>query len=109
LKIEQIALALGLTQEQVFTFGFQHRLLTPMDPNEVERLAAIDDEPAREGSAWTSDEIQTLKRQVAQGLTLADIAADHHRSKISTLRKVYELGGLNDGQLELCFAHSHFD
>lgn len=109
LKIEQIALALGLTQEQVFTFGFQRRLLTPMDPNEVERLAAIDDEPAREGSAWTTEEIQTLKRQVAQGLTLADIASDHHRSKMSILRKVYELGGLNDGQLELCFAHSHFD
>jgi hypothetical protein len=109
LKIEQIALALGLTQDQVFTFGFQHRLLTPMDPNEIERLTSIDAEPSREGAAWTSDEIQTLRLQVSQGLTLADIASGHQRSKMAILRKVYELGGLNDGQLELFFAHAQFD
>lgn len=108
LNIEQVALAVGMSISDVFTFGFQERLLKPIDPAELERHQGNDSRPARHGSRWTTEEIEQLKEEVNSGLTLSDIADLHKRTQVSIFMKTHDLGGLNDGQLGLYFTNAHF-
>jgi len=107
--IDIAASALTCPIEDVFSYGIENRLLEPIDPHEIVRTTSSHEAPSRRGAPWTSQEVEQLKIEISLGMTLADTANAHDRTRMGILMKTHQLGGLNDGQLEKLFGEAYFE